>query len=737
MADMDRELSLQREERKDRAASAESVSLLEELRGGMHDWLSLMDENHEMAAEDIEFIAGDQWDPEIEKQRTEERRPCMTFPKLTQFLDQLVGEEMGQRPSIKVSAGDGFSAKLQVNTEQDKSIPLAQTYAGLIRQIERASQARMAYDNAFEGAAGWGFGHFRILRQYVADSFDQVLTIAPIWDPFAVAWDASAQEYTREDARWCAIRARVPKAEFQRRYPGATAGALDFTTISHHSEWFQDADVILAEWYRKVPVEQTLLLLSDGRTIRRDPKADIRDELAQRGVQVVRERKHAGHKIEWYLCSGTDILEGPFDEPGDFIPVVPVWGRMLWYKGRMRYRGLIRNAKDEQRSYNYSRTALIEKQALAPKAPWVIATEQIEGYEEIWQTANTKNHAYLPYKGVRSGSGTPLAPPQRQFGSTDVSGIAEMVQLSEQGMKSSIGIYDPSLGAKSNEASGKAIMARQQQGDRLTAPFLENLAKSIAYAGRILVNLIPRVYDGSRVIRILHDDETEDTVAINEVIVDEQTGKEVTINDLSAGRFDVAIDIGPSFLTRRLESAQAMLEFAGAVPAAGQFMADLIAQNSDWPGAESIAKRLKRALIPPEMQEGEDGAGSNVPPEAQAQIDQLTQVTQETQAQLQQAMQEMQAMASQLETSKLEKQRVDLENQRLKAEGALQKERAAIDQTARSAAEGQAQQGKVEAMLKRQAETNAQIAEALQVNTQTLQQLAQVVSALRTPPANG
>lgn len=737
MADMDRELALQAEERKDRTASAASVSLLEELREGMHDWLALMDENHEMAAEDIEFIAGDQWDPEIEKARTEERRPVMSFPKLTQFLDQLVGEEMGQRPSIKVSPADGHSAKLELRTQEDKSLPLAQVYAGLIRQIERASHARIAYDNGFEGAAGWGFGHWRVLRRYVADSFDQVLEIAPIWDPFSVAWNASAQEYTREDARWCAIRAKVPKSEFQKRYPGATAGTLDFTTISHHSEWFQDGEVLLAEWYRKVPQRQTLLLLSDGRTIRADPKADIRDELAARGVAVVRERVHEGHKVEWYLCSATDVLEGPFEEPGDYIPVIPIWGRMLWYKGRMRYRGLIRNAKDEQRSYNYSRTGLIEKQALAPKAPWVIATEQIEGYEELWQTANTKNHAYLPYKGARSGSGTPLPPPQRQFGSTDVSGLAEMVQLSEQGMKSSIGLYDPSLGQRSNEASGKAIIARQQQGDRMTAPFMENLAKSIAYTGRILVNLIPRVYDGSRVVRILHDDETEDTIGINEVVTDEQTGKDVAINDLSVGRFDVAIDIGPSFLTRRLESSQAMLEFSQAVPAAGQFMADLIAQNSDWPGAQAIAKRLKRALIPPELQEGEDGSAANVPPEAQAQMDQLAQVAEQTQMQLQQAMQEMQALASQLETSKLEKQRADLENQRLKAENALQKERSAIEQMAQGAAGEQAQQGKVEGMLKRQADTNAQIAEALRANTQTLTVLAQAVNGMRQPPANG
>lgn len=720
------------EEAQDKARSADTMSLLEDMREGLHEWITLMDENHKEAAEDIEFIASNQWDEKVEEDRRANDRPVMTFPKLTQFLDQLVGEEMGQRPTIKVSPGDGFSSKLKVNTQADKSIPLAQTYAGLIRQIERSSNARTAYDNGFEGAAGWGFGHWRILRRYVADSFDQELIIAPIWDPFSVAWDAAAQEYTREDAMWCAIRAKVPEKEFERRHPNAVAGTLDFSAISHASEWFQDGMVLLTEYYRKVHEDQTLLLLSDGSVIRepRDKKVDIKDELAQRGLTVVRDRVHKGHRIDWYLCTGTDILEGPLEEPGDYIPVIPCWGRMLYHKGRMRYRGLIRNAKDEQRSYNYSRTALIEKQALAPKAPWVIADEQIGEYQDIWSTANSKNHAFLPYKGVRTGSGTPLPPPQRQFGSTDVSGIIEMVQLSEQGMKSSIGIYDPSLGQKSNEQSGKAILARQQQGDRITAPFMENLAKSIAYTGRVLVNKIPRVYDGERLVRVLHDDETEDTVVINSKILDNETGKEVLINDLTVGRFEVAVDIGPSFLTRRIESAQSMLEFTQAVPAAGPFMADLIAQNSDWPGADAAAKRLKRALIPPALLEGEEG-GAEIPPEAQAKIDQLTAAVEQTQMQLQQAMEAAQKLSTELDTAKMEKERTALENQKLKAAGELERERAEFDRTRGEAAQADAASGKVESMLKEQAQTNAQIAEALQAQTAVLQKLVQAVGASR------
>lgn len=728
------------EEGKPRVSTRGGVSpekaavLLEEAREINQAYVDLMDENFREGAEDLRFIHGDQWDERAKKDRENAGRPCMTFPKLTQFIDQLVGEEHQQRPSIKVMPADGVERHVMTATK--RKISMAQAYAGLVRNIERTSHANVAYDNGFESAISVGWGHWRVLKRYVHDSFDQELVIAPIWDHFAVRWDPAATEYTREDAKHCFIRGRVPLKEFERRYPGAvTSSAENATSTPHAADWFDHGDVIVSEWFRKVDEKYRLALLSDGRVVRADEIEKVKDEMAKSGATVVKERDHLGHRIEWYLISAQDVLEGPIPWSGAYIPVIPCWGRHLYYEGKMRYRGLIRHSKDEARSYNYSRTALIEKVALAPRVPWVIADEQVEPFRGIWATANTENHAFLPYKAVRNHNGTPLPPPQRDFGSTDISGIAEMIQLSEAGMKSSIGIYDPSLGRQSNEKSGKAIIARQEQGDRGTAAFLTNLKQSIAYTGRILVDLIPKTFDGTRTERIVNDDETEDSIVLNEVIIDEQSGEEVTVNDVTVGRFDVAVDVGPSFLTRRMEAMQAMTDFIQAVPAAGPLIADLVAANSDWPGADAVAKRLQKGLVPPQVQDS--GEGADMPPEAQAAVQEAQTQAQAAMEQAAALQQQAEQLAEQLQQAELKAQKLEMDNRKMAIEKEIADAQGELVNATREL-KGQQQQAKagsdVDRVLAETAQQNEQLAEIIAMNTEALAKLAAAVAALGGQP---
>ena len=658
------------ERRLDESASKEV--LLEELRDGLHQWNDLMDDDYREAQDDIAFLHGDQWDEQIRLQRIEEHRPVLTFPKLAQFVDMVVGDEMQQKPAIKIRPADGVSTSLQMSTQAKRSIKMSDGLNGIIRSIERNSHARLAYDNGFEGAVGWGFGHWRVLRKYADDSFDQELMVVPIFDPFAVAWDPNAQEYTKEDASWGLIRTSVPKKDFEKKHPTAAASNISFDDISHSTDWVRGDQIYLGEYFRKEEIRYDLILLSDGRILRSDQHGSILDELAATGIQVVKTRPHIGHRIDWYLVSGADVLEGPIEWPGRYIPIVSCWGRMLYKDGRIRYRGLFRNAKDEQRAYNYARTALIEKVALAPKTPWVVADEQIKGYETLWGEANLKNHAYLPYKAVRTHSGSPLPPPTREFGSTDVSGIAEMILSSEQGMKSSIGIYDPSLGQRSNEKSGKAIIARQQQGDKMTWPFFQNLARSIEYTGMILVDLIPRTMDGERIAHILMEDDTEETLVLNQTVMDQQTGQPVLVNDVTLGRFNVVVDMGPSFLTRRLEASNAMMEFIEAIPSAGPLTADLIARNTDWPGADLFADRLKKGLVPPAVLEPSPEEMNQLPPEAKVVIDQAQQQVQAMQQQLQELAQQMQEMTAKYQSTQSELQQAEIDQRFYQRDAALQ-----------------------------------------------------------------
>lgn len=637
-----------------RDESADAAAWLEAHREEYHDSLTRMQDTWEQGKEDQEFLAGEQWDSEIEKERQDDGRPCMTFPKLTQFHDSLLGTEMQQRPSIKIRPADGVASGKNITTAAGKTLTRAEAYAGIVRQIERQSFARAAYDNAFEGATGWGWGHWRIDRVYVEDSFDQEAVISPILDPFAVVWDGSATDYLRLEADWCDVETTMSKKAFERQYPGATAGGMDLSGVSFATEWIDGNDVKLREHFRRVEYQVKLLRMTDGSVYKDDEKFQkVKDDLARQGIMVHGERMQKAHKVEWRLITALDVLEGPIPLPGRYIPIVPVWGRPTWKQGRIVYRGLIRNAKDEQRSYNYTRTALVEKQALAPKAPWLATAEQVEGHEDQWDNAHKKNFPYLLYNDVAGADGKPLPPPQRQFGTIDVAADVAILQLSEAGMKSSIGIYDPTLGQNRDQRSGKALAIEADRTDTMTYPFMSNLARSIGHTGTILVNWIPEVYDAARVARILHEDEGEDTIEINTRIVDEESGETVMLNDVTVGRYDVTADVGPSYLTRRLEAIDSLLSFLEKMPQAAPLLGDLIAKNADWPpGLANEAARRLAVLLPPELQDSEEGGDDN--PEVarlKAQVKQATDML------------EQQMMAMQEELKKLSQERDHLKAQ--------------------------------------------------------------------------
>ena len=722
--------------------AVEEEQLLTDMRKGYDDWCTLMQESLDEARDDIDMLAGKQWPDSEMTKREQEERPCLTFNKLSQFHDNEIGAVMQQSPSMKLRPADGIAGNATISTAEKKELELVKFYSGLVRYIERTSRAEQAYMAGYEGASGWGFGFFRVNRGYVADSFDQELGIEPIIDPFSVAFDPHALDYTRESAMWAIVRKPVGKAEFKRRWPGAITASFDFSAVnlSDASRWMNDEEVILAEYFRKVPKTYKIYQLSDNRVVREpDMEPGDLEALKKEGVTVTRERKHDGYEIEYYLCSAIEVLEGPIPWPGQYLPIIPVWGRMLMRNRRPLYRGLIRNAKDEARSYNYARTAVIEKLALAPKTPWIIADEQVEDFRHIWETANTATHAYLPYKAIRDDGGTPLPPPRREMGQTDISGIVEQVQLSEQGMKSSIGIYDPSLGQRSNETSGIAIERRQQQGDTMTYSYTKALARSIEHAQRILIDLIPYTYDGTRVQRIIHEDGSEDEVQINQII-EHPDGTESVINDVTIGRFELATDIGPNMMTQRMEASDWMLRFVEAIPASGPFAADLIALNADAPGAQVLAERLKKGLVPPQVLD--EDPSQEIPPQVQAQMQQLQQGAQQLQQVVQQQVQALQEMQAELQTTKAKNEALDIENRRVKAQADIDRQSRALDDQKREIEAALADHGKAQGdtqasskLLGEQAAQNQQMAEALANNTAALQAIASAVAQLKTEVA--
>jgi len=562
--------------------------------------------NRELADEDLRFAAGEHWPEDIRRQRERANRPCLTNNRLPAFIAQVVGDARQNKPAIKVHPVDSGS---------DPEI--AELYEGLIRHIETASSAPVAYLTAFEHACTGGFGHWRILTDYCDDdSFDQEIKIKRIQNPFSVYWDDNAKEVDKSDAEWCFVEEMMTKEAFASKYPkdAPTDWEGEFVGTDFNGWLTTENQVRVVEYWRKKHVKRTIYQLYDGSVVDEVPEGEV----------AFREREAYTSKIERYVLSGKGILEGPEEWPGKHIPIVTITGPEEWVSGRVQYRSIIRYAKDPSRMYNYWQTAITEKIALAPKAPWLVSQKEVEGLEHYWAASNVENRAYLPFNPDPVLGGRPARNQPAAINSAEI----HQAQQSIDDIKATTGIHDASLGNQGNETSGRAILARQREGDTATFAWIDNLARGINRTGRIIIDLIPKIYDAERTVRILGEDGTSEMMDVNQPNVDAMGMIHGYLNDLTVGKYDITVTTGPSYSTKRIEAAESMMQFIQAFPAAAPLAGDLIAKAMDWPGADEIAERLK-STIPPEILNEE-----KTPEEMQAMQEQMAQQQQLQQEQL-------------------------------------------------------------------------------------------------------
>lgn len=598
-----------------------------------------------LALEDLKFISGEQWPDDVKNARSADARPCLTINRIPQFIRQITNDQRQNRPSIKV---------FPVDDKGDQDI--AKIMQGLIRHIEYNSGADTAYDEAFKGAVGSSFGYFRIITDYVSpESFEQEILIKKISNHFSVYLDPHHKEPDGSDAEWGFVFEDVSKDSFEAKYPKAKLSSEnDWRSLGDSTPgWISDKTCRIAEYFYKEYEEKTIYLLNTGEVLSED---DLPETLPN-GVEIKNKRQAVLPVIKWCKIVGNEILERT-DWLGQWIPIIPVYGDELNIDGKRVLEGIVRHAKDPQRMYNYWASTETETIALAPRAPFIGAEGQFEGHEGKWQTANSKPHAYLEYKPVDL-NGQLSPPPQRNVYEAPVQSITSARLQSSEDLKATTGIYDAALGARSNEVSGVAIRGRQAQAQTSNFHFIDNLTRSLRHAGRILVDLIPKVYDYATAARIIGEDGEQQIVYINQVM------DGVIKNDLSAGKYDVTVETGPGFATKRQEAVASILEFIGAYPQAAQVIGDLLAKNMDWPGAQEISERLKK-LIPPHIL----GDGNQqLPPEAQAQMAQMQQMIQMLQGQLQQATLKLETKAMELESKErveFAKMDVDLKKEMMK-----------------------------------------------------------------------
>ena len=594
-----------------------SEEILTVARSRMTMAISAFSQTREDELDDLRFYAGSpdnqwQWPADVLQTRgavqgqTINARPCLTINKLPQHVHQVTNEQRMNRPGIKVIPAD------------DKAdVDVADVFNGVIRHIEYISDADVAYDTACENQVSYGEGYIRLLTEYCdEDTFDQDIKIARIRNSFSVYMDPMIQDPTGADARWCFITEDLTKAEYERMYPDAAPiSTLMSLGVGDQSiaQWIGENTVRIAEYFYIEYEKQTLNLYPGNQTAFSGTPED--KTLRMMFGKPLRSREADRKKVKWCKINGYDILEER-EWAGAYIPVVRVVGNEFEVDGRMYVSGLVRNAKDAQRMYNYWVSQEAEMLALAPKAPFIGYGGQFEGYEQQWKTANTNNWPYLEVNpDVTDGQGAVLPLPQRAQPPMASSGLLQAKAGAAEDIKSATGQYNASLGMTSNERSGKAILARQREGDIGTYHYVDNLARAIRHIGRQLVDLIPKIYDTERIARIIGEDGEPDTVKMNPMqeepvkrIVDQEGNLIEKVYNPGVGKYDVRVITGPGYATKRQEALESMAQLLQGNPQLWQVAGDLFVKNMDWPGAQDLAKRFKKTIDPKVLADEDDPA---------------------------------------------------------------------------------------------------------------------------------
>lgn len=574
--------------------------------------------NRAEAQEDLKFAAGDQWPVEIQNSRTLEARPCLTINKIDAYIKQITNQQRQQRPRIKVHG---------MNNESDEKV--AQILQGICRHIEVNSNADTAYDEAFDYAVRMGWGYWRVVTDYVReDSFDQEIYIQPIHNPFTVYFDPNSILPDGSDAEKCLITEVISKNVFRSLYPDAddTVSFTQRATGDVLAEWVMKEDIRIAEYFYTERKPATLIMLSDGTKLYKDELKDGEIEMmAANGIIVVDERPSYKKVIKWCKLTAMQVLEER-EWPGRYIPVIPVYGQRLFVESKRKKFGLVRMAKDPQRMYNFWQTSLTESVALAPKAKWLLAEGQDEGHENEWTQANIKSTPVLRYKQTDI-EGRPAPVPSRLQPEPPPAGIMAASASINDDLQAVLGVFDPNQMPTGN-ISGKALMGQQQQIDLTNYHYYDNLTRSIKYTGKILLDLIPHIYDSQRVMRIIGEDAQPEMVTINQPSQTEEGVYEI-LNDVTVGQYDVVMDTGPGYNSKRLEAVNSMMPLMQGNEQLFQMAGDLFIRNMDFPGSDVIADRL--AAMNPMAQIDEK---SKIPPMAQMKMKQMEDQNKQLQDQL-------------------------------------------------------------------------------------------------------
>lgn len=563
-----------------------------------------------LETEDIKFVHGDsdnryQWPQDILSRIM--KKPVLTVNKTRQHCLQIINESLQNQTEMRVRpTGGGATFKS------------AQVFEGILRYIQYISNAQAVYANAFRYQVNGGVGYWRIVTDYAHDeTFDQDIFLRPIRNPNSVYLDTDTTDMEGLDKKFAFIFDDMPDEDFKEAYPDAYKDVRGNSTLNNSANsWIKKDTIRVAEYFRVVMKKDTLLHIKDENTgayhnVRAsDLSKELRDVV--NSDDTVTKRPIETPKVEWFLIAGNKIIDRR-DWPGRYIPVVRVIGEEIEIEGKLHRAGHARYLKDPQRMYNYFTSAAVEGIALQTKTPWVAPKEAVEDSINYWKKANTENFSVLTYKHLDK-QGRAIPAPQRIDGPQMAQGFIQGMQTAAQELMMASGQYQATMGQNGNEVSGKAINERQRQGDTATYHFTAEQAISISATAKILLDLVPRIMDVERIVKIMAADKTQETVKIDpasrQALQDTNIQSEAeaikSIFNPSVGRYSVQADVGPAFATQRQEAFNAISQILQHNQELTSVIGDILFKVADFPYADEIAERLSNMVPPQAKGEGDD-----------------------------------------------------------------------------------------------------------------------------------
>jgi hypothetical protein len=536
----------------------------------------------------LKFRYGEQW-PQYAIASRGTDRPQLTINETNTYIKKVCNMQRQQRPRGKASP---------VDSGADPKI--AKVITGLGRHVEVNSDADNAYDTAFDFAATIGWGYWRLRTDFISeDSFNQDVFIDVIDNPFTVYFDRNSNLPDGSDAEKGLITDLMRLDVFRKEYPDAQdSGFVDRATGDTDPNWLTDKDIRLAEFFKVERKAAKLVMLTDKTVLWADELPRIQRLMTMAGIGVRGERDSFKRVVKWCKQTAMETLEEK-ELPGRWIPIVPVYWTNVIIEGKRIRRGLVYDAMDPARMINFWQTATTEALALAPKAKWLLAEGQDEGHENEFKNSNLSTAAALRFKPIAL-DGKVYPPPTRIQPEPPPAGLIEASFMATQNLSRVMGIFDPAVRGGAQHKSDKTLNAERGQSEMTNFDGYDNLVRSIKHTWRIMLSWFPSTFDTERVQRIIGDDGREELITLNEKKTaqgPEGQAIETVLNDVTVGTYDVVMQTGAGYDTRRQEGVAAMLEVLGT-PLGEKVAAtadDLIIRNMDFPGAEDIADRLAAA----------------------------------------------------------------------------------------------------------------------------------------------